>query len=151
MLPNTISGPLSITSSSIVLTNDPGLDTYEFTINIANGPFFRVNQSGNGLLKSAQLVSVRLISQQNSDPLSSTVLDENLFYDFVPGSGTQYQRLFLDFEGRPDAPGELNNAPIGNFAPTSVSIVTAPSPAPLALLAGGVLALASTMQRRRRA
>ncbi len=141
-----INGPLDISSSSIALIDSPGFDSYEFQINLTNGPLVYATQLPNLLVRTAQLVAVRLISQQNSDPLSSTVLDENLFYAFVPGSGTQPQRMFLDFVGV--SPFEYNvPETIGAYSPTSVNIVATPSPAPLALLAGGAVALAAGIRR----
>ncbi len=142
-----INGPLNISSSSIALIDSPGFDSYEFQINLTNGPLVYATQLPNMLVRTAQLVAVRLISQQNSDPLSSTVLDENLFSAFVPGSGTQPQRMFLDFVGV--GPFEYNvPETIGAYSPTSVNIVATPSPAPLALLAGGAVALAAGIRRR---
>ena len=146
--PNIINGPLDIASSSIVISNTASVDSYDFVINIDNGPLVRANQSGNNQLLTAQLVQVRLNSAQNTNPISSDTLDENLFDAFVPHSGVQPQRLFLEYEGRTAFP---YNRPddIGSFTPTSTSVVATPSPAPLALLAGGAVVLGVGLGQRR--
>jgi hypothetical protein len=143
-----IIGPLGIDSSSIVVTNTASVDEYLFTISILNGPFVYATQLPNNLVRTAQLTQIRLNSAQNSNPLSSDALDENQFAAFIPGSGTQPQRLFLEFIGI--APFEYNvPETIGVYSPTSVGVVNAASPAPLALLAGGALALGIGAVRRR--
>lgn len=141
----TITGPLQISSSSIVVNGLRTTDFYDFFINIVNGPILKTTQS-NGFERSAQLTQVHFNSGQNTDPIPDNTLDENLFPAFVPRSGVQPQRMFLNFTASPTAP--LNVGATVTHNPTSVSVSEVPLPPGLALMLSGMLGAAFLRYRR---
>ncbi len=137
----TISGPLAISSSSIMIDGLSMTDFYDFFITISNGPILRTTQS-NGFVRSAQLTQVHFNSGQNTNPIADNTFDENLFPAFVPRSGVQPQRMFLTFTLAPGA--ELNTGGTVVHNPTSVRVSEVPVPGTIvfALSAVGLLAAA---------